>query len=600
MKWIKGGLAVLLLLVVLAGGFLVPTIWGKPWSIEHFYMRYLVRSMLPYPMLLTATGVLRPMGLTFYEDDLGDFSVEATEKQIAYQDSEREVLRSYDREALDAAGQLSYDTMEFWIEAGLIRVPEPYLLHEYAIQHLSAVHVEIADFMVSSHRFDDARYAKWYVDRISKFGDAVDQQLDRARRQADKGIIPPRFILERTRNDCLTFTSSTGADHPLYTHFEKKTEDLEGLSEHQREELSDRLRETIDSVVIPAWHRIIATIDELLPTSSDDAGVWKLPDGQAYYAFKLFQITTTKMTADEIHQLGRRKVAELRQEMLAILGQEGYPVDQPVGRTLRGLLDEERFQHDDSEEGRQAVLAEYQRIIDEIAAGMSELFDLKPPVGVEVKAVPDFKEDSAPMGYYSGPPVDFSKPGEFYANLGTLDQQTTIGMRTLAYHEAIPGHHFQIAISLSLEDLPMARRLLPFIAYVEGWALYAERLAAEHGYQDDPFDRLGYLEAQMFRAVRLVVDTGLHSKRWTREQAVEFMLENLGAPREEIEIEVDRYVVWPGQATAYMTGQLKILELRERMKEKLGDEFSLKEFHNRVLGNGALPLFLLERVVLEP
>jgi uncharacterized protein (DUF885 family) len=284
--------------------------------------------------------------------------------------------------------------------------------------------------------------------------------------------------------------------------------------------------------------------------------------------------------------------------MRAILAAEGYPTED-LGATLQALNREERFLYPDSDEGRMQILADYQTIIDEVDAGLGELFNVRPTVGVRVQRVPEFRQATAPGAYYDSPPFDGSKPGTFYANLRSVEEIPRFGMRTLAYHEAIPGHHFQIAIAQGLEGVPFFRRVIPFTAYVEGWALYAEKLAAESGFQEDPYDRLGYLTGQIFRAVRLVVDTGIHAERWTREEAIDYMLAATGMPGTDVVAEVERYIVNPGQACAYKVGQLEILALRERAREQLGADFDLAAFHDVVLTHGAVPLSILGRLVDE-
>jgi uncharacterized protein (DUF885 family) len=283
--------------------------------------------------------------------------------------------------------------------------------------------------------------------------------------------------------------------------------------------------------------------------------------------------------------------------MRSILEAEGYRVDGEVGATLAGVFREPRFQWPDTEEGRASIIAEYQRIIDEIDGKLSPFFGLRPARGVRVERIPQFKEATSALAYYNTPALDGSRPGVFYANLRDVAEHPRPRMRTLAYHEAIPGHHFQLAIAQELQGVPFFRKVVPFTAFAEGWALYAEQVAAENGFQDDPFDRLGYLSAQMMRACRLVVDTGIHSKRWTREQAIEYMVSRTGMPEQEATVEIERYIVMPGQATAYMVGRLKILELRERAQRQLGQRFDLREFHDVVLRNGSVPLTILERIV---
>ena len=280
-----------------------------------------------------------------------------------------------------------------------------------------------------------------------------------------------------------------------------------------------------------------------------------------------------------------------------ILGSEGYDTSNGFTQAIDTIFKQRQFYYEDSDEGREQILADYQKILDEIDAGLGDAFLVRPKAGMEVKRIPLFKEKTSPGAYYQRPSMDGSRPGVFFANLYDIKATPKYGMRTLAYHEGIPGHHFQIAISMELEGLPIFRTLSPFTAYTEGWALYTEQLAWELGFQNDPYDNIGRLQAELFRAVRLVVDTGIHAKRWTREEAIEYMLNNTGMAKSDVVSEIERYIVLPGQATAYKVGMMKILEVREKAKQALGDKFSLGEFHDVVLKNGAVPLDILERLV---
>jgi uncharacterized protein (DUF885 family) len=305
------------------------------------------------------------------------------------------------------------------------------------------------------------------------------------------------------------------------------------------------------------------------------------------------------MTPEEVHQVGLAEVARIKKEMWDILLSEGYmDTTRTLGEVIQTLNKEDRFLFPDSDEGRKMIIEEYNRILDEISVGLDDAFDLRPKAGLEVRRVPEFKEEGSAGAYYNRPTMDGSRGGIFYANLRNVHETVKFGMKTLAYHEGIPGHHFQLAIQSELEGVPVFRTIGLFTAYTEGWALYSERLAWELGFYDnDPFGNLGRLQAEMFRAVRLVVDTGIHFKKWTREEAIAYMVANTGMTTSEVVTEIERYIVMPGQACAYKIGMLKILELRDKAKTELGDDFDLKEFHNVVLVNGAVPLDILEDLV---
>jgi uncharacterized protein (DUF885 family) len=338
---------------------------------------------------------------------------------------------------------------------------------------------------------------------------------------------------------------------------------------------------------------------ELEAKAGTDDGYWHLPDGEAVYRLALRLFTTTDYTADEIHEIGLSEVARIQGEMLEIFAAEGIDVSQGYSEAMDAYSSLPEFYYEDSDEGRAQILEDYQAILDDIDANLDDAFNIRPEAGLEVVRIPEFKEKTAPGAYYEQPALDGTRPGRFYANLYDIKATPKFGMRTLAVHEGIPGHHFQVAIAMELEGMPLIRRFSLFTAYVEGWALYAERVAWEQGLMPTAADNIGRLVAELFRAVRLVVDTGIHHKRWTREEAIDYMLANTGMAESDVVAEIERYIVMPGQATAYKVGMMKILELRQKAMDSLGDQFDLRDFHDVVLKNGAVPLDILERIIDE-
>ncbi len=584
--------AVVLLLAALA--FLVPTWWLKPWSIDHFYARVFLQFALRHPQMLSSMRILEPLGLQFHNDDLDDQSVEFARREARWLDHQLATLRSYDRDSLDEAGRLSFDVLEWFLADA--QEGNRYLFHGYPVNQLFGIQSDLPDFMINTHRVDDLRGARQYVTRVAKFGTAFDQVLEDLRLREEMGIVPPRFVIERVLEEMRGFIAPPPADHLLYAHLRGKLAGLGEAESARGTALLARLERELTDVVYPAYRRLIDFFARQAGIATDDDGVWKLPDGEAFYAWTLRHHTTTGMSADEIHRLGLAEVAAIQAEMLEILASQGYPTDD-LAATMNALNEEPRFLYSDDQEGRRRIIDDFQAIIDEIDAGMDRLFGLRPTVGVKVERVPEFKQTTAPGAYYQGAPLDRSEPGKFFINLRSVKEIPRFGMRTLAYHEAVPGHHFQGSIAQELTGVPFFRRVIPFTAYSEGWALYAERLAAEEGYQQDPFDRLGYLTGQLFRAARLVVDTGIHAQRWTRRQAIDYMLAATGMPETDVVAEIERYIVSPGQACAYKVGQLEILELRRRARERLGERFDLRAFHDVVLGSGEMPLALLGRQV---
>jgi uncharacterized protein (DUF885 family) len=587
------GLAALVATVLL-GVFLIPTLWGKPWRIEHFYLRVFAEFALERPQLLSRLRILEPWGLDWFADDLDDQSVgfrDRTARQVA---SQLATLRSYDRSAQSESQRLSTDVLDGFL--AIQAEGERFRFHDYPVNQMDGIQNELPDFMLNVHQIASKSDAEAYLARLSKFGVAFDQVIAGLAHRESLGVLPPRFVFERVLDGIGRFLETPPAQHVLATDFAARLERVAGLSEPDREQLVASARDELERTVYPAYRRLAAQLEGMRERAGTEDGVWHLPDGDAYYRWCVRLHTTTQRTPEEIHERGLAEVARIQAEMREILRAEGIPADD-LAKAIRGLGSDPRFLFPDTEEGREQILAGYRAIIDDAGMRLPALFGRLPRARVAVERVPAFKEEGAARAYYELPPFDGSKPGIFYANLRHTAEHPKFGMRTLAYHEAIPGHHLQIAIAQELEGVPFFRRVVPFTAFIEGWALYAERLAAEQGFHPTAFDRLGQLVAEVFRAARLVVDTGIHAKRWTREQAIDYLAANTGMAPTEVVAEVERYIVMPGQALAYTTGQLEILDLRERARRELGSRFDLRAFHDLVLGSGALPLTLLSRNV---
>ena len=593
-SWKKITLTVLA--VVLLGGaiFAVPTLWGKPWKIEHFYTRVFAEMALRHPMMLSNLRILEPMGITFHNAKLDDFSVAADEREADWTKAQFAMLHEYERDA--QADKLSYDVFEHYSQLQVDGIP--FMFHNYPVNQMFGMQSNLPDFMINTHQINDLEGAEDYITRLEQFPRAFEQLLEGLKLREQKGIEPPRFVMTKVLAEMRNFITPAPAEHILASHFAKEIAEGAKLDESAQKGLNEKVLTVLKGKVYPAYQTLIDYWTEREKVATTDDGVWKLPDGDKYYAWQLRRHTTTALSAEEVHNLGIEQVALLKEEMSQILQGEGYDTSD-FAAVMQQVHGEERFLYPDNDDGRAAIIADYQKIIDEIDAAMEPMFNIRPDAKVKVERVPVFKEKTAPGAYYQSAPMDGSRPGTFFANLRDVKETPKFGMRTLAYHEAVPGHHYQISIARELQGVPFFRRIVSFTSYIEGWALYAEHVAAENGFQEDPFDRLGYLTAQMFRAVRLVVDTGLHHKRWTREEAIQYMRDNTGMPEGDVVSEIERYIVMPGQATAYKVGQLEILRIREKAKKALGERFDLPGFHDVVLKNGALPLTILERLVDE-
>jgi uncharacterized protein (DUF885 family) len=470
----------------------------------------------------------------------------------------------------------------------------------------------LPSLMESSHKLRNESDVEAYISRLSKFDTKFNQLIEGLKLSESKGIIPPKFVIERVLDEMNGFIGgnivtdknamnsiSSVKTNILFTNFALKIDKLEAFSSEEKASYKKQVEKEIETTVFGAYRNLIQYFEQLKIKATTDDGVWKLPNGDAYYRYQLKQMTTTDLEPEEVHQIGLSEVERITSEMQKILLAEGYAeTTKTNGEIIQELNKEERFLYQNNDAGRQEVIDGYMAILDEINNGLDNAFDIRPKASMEVKRVPEFKQEGAAGAYYEQPPMDGSRGGVFYANLRDVTETVKFGMKTLAYHEGVPGHHFQIAIQGELENVPIFRKFPLFTAYTEGWALYAEQLAWELGfYENDPFGNLGRLQAEMFRAVRLVVDTGIHYKKWTREEAIEYMITNTGMTTGEVVTEIERYIVMPAQACAYKIGMMKILELREKAKSKLGNQFELKEFHNVVLKNGAVPLDVLEEII---
>jgi uncharacterized protein (DUF885 family) len=588
---------ILLAVVIVAGGlFLAHTWYFKPVNINLFFGRTMLQMMLDSPEMLSSLHVLEPLGITGHNAKLDDESLAAGDRFLGQLKEANRVLQSYADEDLSAADLMSKRIAATMLEA--VVEGEKYRFHTFPVNQLFGVQNGFPSFMESTHQVHSVGDAEDYVSRLQAVGVKFDQVLEGLRKREELNIHPPQFVVTKVLEEMRNFVATPVEEGILMTALLDKMKEA-GLPEDEQQRIALEARAAIEETVFPAYGRLIAHFEALDDKVEGNYGAWHLPDGDDYYRLSLRLFTTTDYEPRHIHELGLSEVARIQGEILQILADQGWDVSNGFTAAIGELSENPGFYYSDSGEGRDQILADYQTIIDEISEGLEPWFDVLPETVVEVQRVPEFKEKTSPGAYYQRPAMDGSQPGVFYANLYDIKATPKYDMRTLAYHEAVPGHHFQLAIQQQQKDLPFFRRLIPFPAYSEGWALYAEQLAWEMGFQQDPYDNIGRLQAELFRAVRLVVDTGIHAMRWSREEAIDYMLANTGMAESDVVAEIERYFVMPGQATAYKVGMMKILELREYARSELGDRFDIREFHNVLLTNGSVPLDVLEQLVKE-
>lgn len=592
-KKIAKSIAGLLLLVIITGSGLIAHEWyGKPWFINNFFNREALKVALKSPELLSTLHVLENAGIRGHNRQLDDASLAANEEMLQQFKAAKATLESYSDDDLDESQRLS-KAIAMYLAASLADY-ETFQFHDYPVNQLFGVQNGFPSFMESTHLIEQAADADDYVARLAAVTLKFEQVLEGLKKREQLGILPPRFVVERVLDEMNSFVATPAKENILYTSMKSKLEDAEIESSASYLSAAEL---AIQQQVYPAYQGLIEYFEALKDKTTTDDGYWKLPNGDAAYALALRTYTTTDYSADEIHQLGLAEVDRIQAEILTILKKQNFDISQGFSHAIETLAAKPEFYYPDTDEGRAQILKDYQGILDEINLGLDEVFAIRPKGGVEVRRIPSFKEKTAPGAYYQPPAIDGSRAGMFFANLYDIKATPKYSMRTLAYHEGVPGHHFQVSINMQLEGVPLFRRAPIFTAYTEGWALYAESLAWELGFQNDPYDNIGRLQAELFRAVRLVVDTGIHAKRWTREQAIAYMKTNTGMAQTDVVSEIERYIVMPGQATAYKIGMMKILELRAKAKAALAENFNLRDFHDVVLSNGAVPLTVLEQLI---
>jgi uncharacterized protein (DUF885 family) len=529
------------------------------------------------------------LGVKTNNDKWNDNTDENAKKELQITKKELEEIKStINYDALDAQTKISYN---LWVEQAERQIRNfKWRFHNYPINQMSGMHSGTASFLINFHRVDSTSDAEAYIARLISLDTRFDNLITGLKKREEMGIIPPKFVFPQVLKVCENIINGT----TIIDDFSKKVDALE-IEKSAKKDLINKAKSAINDHVNPSYKKLIDYITKLEEKANDQDGAWKFPDGVAFYNNALKNTTTTNLTAEEIHQIGLNEVDRIHGEMREIMKQVNFEGD--LQAFFEFMRNDDQFYYPNTEEGRQQYLDEAVELVSVIKGRLDELFITKPKADMIVKRVEAFREKSAGKAFYNRPAPDGSRPGIYYANLYDMKEMPVYQMRALAYHEGIPGHHMQLAISQELQGIPKFRKYGGYTAYVEGWGLYSEFTPKEMGLYEDPYDDFGRLAMELFRACRLVVDTGIHYKKWTRQQGIDYYATNTpNAIGEGIKM-VGRHIVWPSQATAYKIGMIKILELRKNAQESLGDKFDLREFHDVVLKNGPLPLSVLETQV---
>jgi uncharacterized protein (DUF885 family) len=558
-----------------------------------FFSKSFTRDLEQAPEFMTRIGMKKRHGEW---DDYSDAFAETQHRQrLADLDFMR---KGIDRAALSDAMRVSYDV--FLFRAELAVANNPYRHHNYDVSHFGGPHQNVPSLLINQHRIDDVADAEAYIARIAATDRLIDQTIEFMRLQQAKGVTLPRFSYRLMIDDAHKTVIGTpfgrGADNDIYADFKKKLEKLNAGAEAKAKLLTDA-EQALTSKMKPAFDRVLAAARDIAATVRTDHGVSRLPDGKAYYDERIANHTTLKLTAAEIHELGLSEVGRLSAEMEEVKRKLGF--DGSLKAFYADLRTNPRYLYPNTDKGRADYLARALDLQKQARAALPETFGALPKAEVDVKRMEPFLESGQTIAFYNQPATDGSRPGFVFYNLASMATLPKWQMAALAFHEGIPGHHLQISIAQEAKSVPEFRKYLLFTAYVEGWALYTEYLAKEIGLYKDDLDEVGRLTMELWRACRLVVDTGIHAMNWKRQRAINYFLANTALTRDNIVREIDRYFVYPGQACAYQIGKNKILALREKARQALGPRFDIRGFHDAVLANGAVPLPVLEAIVDE-
>ncbi|MCI2284125.1 DUF885 domain-containing protein [Colwellia sp. MSW7] len=538
------------------------------------------------------------LGIKKDYDKWNDLSEENAAKELSFAKSDLAKIKALDSSKLDAQTLISY---QLYIQKLENKISDhKWRFHNYPVNQMFGTHSQVPAFLINQHSISNLKEAQDYISRVNGAKKLMEQLVTQLKLREDLGIIAPKFVFEHvirdSKNILVGAPFDEGKDSTILADFTKKINKID-LSENDKLTLSNEIKTALTNELKPGYEQLISYLTELETKADNRDGAWKFPEGEAFFNNALKRTTTTDLTADEIHNIGLSEVERIHNEMRLIMKKVGFEGD--LAEFFVFMRTDKQFYYSADEAGRKQYLDEAVALIDDMKGRLDSLFLMKPKAEVYVKAVEAFREKSAGKAFYQRPTPDGSRPGVYYANLYDMEAMPSYQMAALAYHEGIPGHHMQFAINQELTGIPKFRKFGGYTAHTEGWGLYSEMIPKEIGLYQDPYSDFGRLAMELWRACRLVVDTGIHTKKWTREQGIAYYATNTSNAKSDTVKMVERHIVMPSQATAYKIGMLKIIELRENAKVALGDKFDIREFHDVVLRNGPVPLNILTQLVDE-
>jgi len=587
------------ILVISVSLTLFNLVLGQPFEnpdsvkIEKMFDNYFREFIKLNPEEASQLGLSRKSGYDYNRDGLNDLSDGGIKANYNLAKKYLDRLAKIDKAGITRSQRIDATILKWLL--GIQLEGEKYVDHRYYIDHLTGVHSQITNLLTEYHTIDGLQDASDYLQRLEKYPLRLKQTMMRINTQEKKGIYPPVYIIDRVKSQMEDFLKVQPDSNLLYLNFKQKLTPIDSVT---AERLCKKARQTLKEKIYPAYAEFIQRLKLSSSKADSLAGVWKLPYGEKYYGYCLKLLTTSSLTPEQVYQLGQDEVRSLQEQIRLLLDSLGIRGDKTYGELIREYWalwnnseNRDKFYYPDAPDRNQIILSDYQSLIDSTWKRLPELFSYLPRTKVLVLPVPKFKEAGG-LTYYEPASLDGKRKAVFYINM--MQPLAKPNMRSLTYHETIPGHHYQIAVQQELTQNRMFKNLWFLAGFGEGWAMYVEDLAKESGWLPDIYSRVAELNSQLFRAVRIVLDAGIHYKKWTKEQAMGYMQDNLGWSSSD---EIDRYLVWPGQACSYTLGKLKIMQLREKAKKELGSKFNIKDFHMKVLENGSLPLEILVEVV---